>query len=224
MAAMGFVLAVGITFSAINGFYKRKVNKLEDSYTAQIQEVNDKAIAAEAHADSVDFIVAQYRLENDSINKVKEWYRLDRDRLENELIEAWNLIFDAEYDENYIMIYNRYPTEDSLVYPFSGEQIKGIALDLVRLDYKDSLSINQEKLLEAIRIQLNKSIILVDKLNIERQDLEFLNKEMSTAMAAKIEELHMSEEEVAELKRKLRVRTAGGAGAIIGLVALLILL
>ena len=221
---MAVVLAVGITFSTINGFYKRKVNKLEDSYTAQIQEVNDKAIAAEAHADSVDFIVAQYRLENDSINKVKEWYRLDRDRLENELIEAWNLIFDAEYDENYIMIYNRYPTEDSLVYPFSGEQIKGIALDLVRLDYKDSLSINQEKLLEAIRIQLNKSIILVDKLNIERQDLEFLNKEMSTAMAAKIEELHMSEEEVAELKRKLRVRTAGGTGALIGLVALLILL
>lgn len=221
---MAFVLAVGITFSIFDGVYKRKINKIEESYTAQIQEVNDRAIVAEAHADSVDFIVVQYKRENDSINKVKDWYRWDRDRLEDELVEAWNHIFDADFDENYTMVQNRYPTDDSLQYPFSGEQVKGIALDLVRLDYKDSIINNQKKVIELIRIQLNKSDTMIDKLNEERHDLEFLNTQLRKELAVKIEELQISEEEFAELKKKLRIRTAGGAGAIIGLAALLILL
>ena len=221
---MAVVLAIGITFSAINGFYKRKLDRIEESYTVQIQEINDRAIVAEQHADSVDFIVAQYEQSMDSINKVKEWYRWDRDRLENELIDAWNHIFDADIDENYTMLQNRYPTNDTLKYPFSGEQVKGIALDLIRLDYKDSMINNQKKVIELIRIQLNKSGAMIIELDKERHDLEYLNAQLLRELAIRTEELKISEEEFAELKRKLRVRTAGGVGTIVALAALIILL
>lgn len=224
MAAMAVVLSAGITFSAINGFYKRKVNKIEESYSAQIQEVNERAIIAEQHADSVDFIVARHVIEMDSINKVKNWYRKDRDRLEGELIDAWNEIFDAGIDANYDWLQIRYLTEDTLRFPFSGEQVQGIALDLIRLDYKDSLYNNQLKIAEALEIQLAKSNHMIDQLNIERQDLEFINNELRMAAAARIEKLGLSEEENAMLRKRVRRIGAGGTGIGLGLLALLFFL
>ncbi len=224
MIGAAFVLAGVLTFSVINGFYKRKITKIEESYTAQVYEINNRAIAAEAHADSVDFIVVRHEQEMDSINKVKDWYRWDRDRLEGELINAWNEIFDAGIDANYDWLHARYPTEDSLKFPFSGEQVQGIALDLIRLDYKDSLYNNQLKIAEALEIQLAKSNHMVDQLNIERHDLEFLSVKMSNDLAAKIEELGQSAEENAMLRKRVRKIGAGGTGVGLGLLALLFLL
>jgi len=224
VAGVVFVLACGITFGIINGIYKRKITKIENSYTAQIFEVNEKAVIAQQHADSVDFIIAQYEHSIDSLNRVKDWYRKDRDRLEKELIDAWNEIFDATVDANYDWLQARYPTNDTLRYPFSGEQVKGIALDIIKLDYKDSVLNNYKSLEETLRIQIEKSARTIDLLNNERQDLEVINADLRKQLAAKIEELGLSEEESAMLRKRVRRVGAGGTGVGLGLLALLFLL
>jgi len=224
VAGVAFVLACGITFGIVNSLYKRKIAKIENSYTAQISEVNKKAVIAQQHADSVDFIVEQYEHSIDSLNKVKEWYRKDRARLEQELVDAWNEIFDATIDTNYDWLQARYPTDDTLQYPFSGEQVKGIALDIIKLDFKDSVINNYRSLEETLRIQIEKSAATIDLLNNERQDLELINADLREQLAAKIEELGLSEEESAMLRRRVRRYGAGGAGVGLGLLALLLLL
>ena len=224
LVGAAFIIAGVLVFGIVNRVYKNKITKIEESYTAQILEVNKEAIAAKAHADSVDFIVARHVIEMDSINKVKNWYRKDRDRLEGELIDAWNEIFDAGIDANYDWLQIRYLTEDTLRFPFSGEQVQGIALDLIRLDYKDSLYNNQLKIAEALEIQLAKSNHMIDQLNIERQDLEFINNELRMAAAARIEKLGLSEEENAMLRKRVRRIGAGGTGIGLGLLALLFFL
>jgi hypothetical protein len=224
LAGAAFIIAGGLVFGILNGIYKRKITKIEESYTAQIYEVNSRAVAAEAHADSVDFIIALYERSIDSINEVKRWYKWDRDRLEGELIDAWNEIFDAGIDANYDWLHARYPTEDSLKFPFSGEQVQYIALDLVKLDFKDSVIHNHLRLEQVLRIQIEKNADIIDLLGGERERLEFENSQLLNELAAKIEELGESAEENAMLRKRVRKIGAGGTGVAIGLVALLFLL
>jgi hypothetical protein len=224
LAGAAFIIAGGLVFGIVNRIYKNKITKIEESYTAQILEVNKEAIAAKEHADSVDFMYARHKLEMDSISKIEAKLRWENEQFKVELTNAWHLIFDATEDENYTSLQIKYPSEDTLKYPFSGEQVKGIALDLVKLDYKDSLYNNQLKIAEALEIQLAKSNHMVDQLNVERQGLEFINSELRIEAAARIEELGLSKEENAMLRKRVRRIGAGGAGVGLGLLALLLLL
>ena len=72
--------------------------------------------------------------------------------------------------------------------------------------------------------QLKKSKHLIDVLNVERQDLEYLNNKMLSQLVTKLEENKLSQEEIAELKKALNKWRLGGAGTALGIVALLILL
>jgi len=225
IAGASFIVAGVIVFGILSRVYKNKMDKIENSYTAQITQIENQRDAAKAHADSVDFMYARHKIEMDSISKIEARLRWENDQFKVELTNAWHIIFDATEDENYTSLQIRYPSDDTLKYPFSGEQVKGIALDLVKLDFKDSLYNNQLLISDLLRLQLEKSNHMVDQLNIERQDLEFLNDKIYTQLAAKTEELRVTEEEVAELKKKLRIRTAGGVGGVLlAGAALLILL
>ena len=225
LAGAAFVVAGVLVFGILNRVYKNKIGRIENSYTAQITQIEDQRDAAKAHADSVDFMYSRHKIEMDSISKIEARLRWENEQFKVELTNAWHIIFDATEDENYTSLQIQYPTEDTLKYPFSGEQVKGIALDLVRLNFMDSLYNNQLEISKLLEIQLEKSNHMVDKLNVERQDLEFLNDKIYTQLAAKTEELRVTEEEVAELKKKLRIRTAGGVGGVLlAGAALLILL
>jgi len=224
IAGASFIVAGVIVFSILSRVYKNKMDRIENSYTVQVAQIENQKAALKAHADSVDFMLAQYEQDIDSINKVKDWYRWDRDRLEGELIDAWNEIFDAGVDANYDWLHARYPTEDTLKFPFSGEQVQGIALDLVKLDYKDSVINNHMSLEKTLNIQIEKNANIIDLLGEERDALLFSNSELLNGMAAKIEELGRSEEENAMLRRRVRRIGAGGTGVALGLLGLLILL
>jgi hypothetical protein len=155
---------------------------------------------------------------------VGDKYKWEIEHLKEELIDAWNNIFDADIDENYEWLQARYPSDDSLNYGFAGEQVKGIALDLIRGDYKDSI-IGKMQLKELnLRAQLLTSSEMIATLYKERDEWEFLRTSLYDRLAAKTEELNMSDQEVEELKKKLRVTYGTGGGILAGLIVLALLL
>ena len=224
IALMACVIGGGIAFGVVSKIYKNKIAKIEDSYHIQIAQIEEQKDIFKFHSDSVDAVLAQYEIEIDSLHKIDISHRWEIDYLKDELTNAWNEIFDATVNENYNFLQNRYLTEDSLLYPFSGEQVKGIALDIVKLDYRDSVIVNSEEMIRSLRVTLLKTNNMVDVLYQERNEMELLTEELYDQLAAKTEELQVTDEEFEAIRKKLRIRTAGGIGTIVGLAALLILL
>ena len=117
--------------------------------------VNYQKDSLASHSDSINNILDRIRAENDSLFKIDHLHRVEIDGLKNRLKTALNDMFDEmTEDAHYEALQFMFFTTDSLVYPFSGEQIKAIHIDLVEGMYKDSI-ITEYELNEEILINHN---------------------------------------------------------------------
>ena len=228
IAGVAILLTIGLMFTIFYGLYKRNLRQIEEIYIAQIHQVELSKDSLQVHSDSVDLVLAQYELKNDSLGKVILWYKVDRDRLQDELKEALNDMWDHYLNDNGLYAYDylqgRYLSKDTLEYLFSGDQVTYMATDIIRGDYLDSLLNIESARSLSLTNQVTNYKEMVGTLKTDRDKLEYITDDLYKQIAARIEESRLTKEENAILTKALRKWKAGSIGAGIGLVALLILL
>ena len=225
---IGFLLAGAITFGILDRFYKKKVDRIESSYTAQLGGLQDDRDSLKIHSDSIDVLLTIYKAKIDSLGQIDVNHKVEIDRLEDELAAALNDMWDQYLEDQGLYAYDylqgRYLSKDTLEYLFSGQQVTHMATDIIKGDYLDSLLvIEQDRTLSLQQQVLNyKEIesILID----ERDDFALLTVDLQMRLETAIRENQLSAEEIARLEKALRKWRLGGAGAGIGLALLLILL
>ena len=222
---LGVVVAIWITSKVIGGLYDREISDIDQEHDYQIAVVNYQKDSLASHSDSINNILDRIRAENDSLFKIDYLHRVEIDRLKGDLKTALNEMFDnLTEDAHYDMLQNMYPTFDSLVYPFSGEQIKDIHMDLVRSMYKDSIITEYELNEEILRSQVLNYAEMADILIIEKDNLEELIKDLQNQLIAKIEQDKLNEKEIARLEKIINKFRAGGIGVVGAAILLLIFL
>ena len=228
IACASFVIAGIITFSILDGVYKRKVNKIKESYTVQNEQIAFERDSLKVHADSIDFVVALYKSRNDSLEVNDGLHRVEIDDLKLRLRTVLNDMWDQYLNDNGLYAYDylqgRYLSKDTLDYLFSGEQVLYMATDIIKGDYLDSLLTMEQNRILGLKNQVVNYKGMVSTLEKDRDEFKFLTDKLYDKLATKIEELQLSEEEIAELKNKLLKTRLAGGGIGLGLLALLILL
>lgn len=209
-AALACVVAIGATWGLLDRRYERNLNEIENSYDAEINKINAARDSLKVKTDSISAILAAYEAELDSLHKIDNKHRVEIDHLKVELKQALNWVFDALIDDNYIYLQERFPREDSLDYPFAGNQVKSIAMKIVEGDYKDSILDEQFALEQILRAELLTSSAMVSTLYKERDDFQYLTDRLYEQLAIKTKEGKLSDEEIARLKKALNKWRIGG--------------
>lgn len=222
-AFLACVLAVGVTYFVLDGVYKRNIADIRDSYAVQMYELKLEKDSVKIAFDSVTTLMSAYEAELATLVKKAAVHKAEIDHLETELKKALNWVFDALIDENYEYLQNRFPPEDSLEYPFAGNQVKSMAMAIVEGDYKDSIISEQKSLERIIRERLTTNSIMLSTLYKERNDFEFLTAHLYDQLAIMAKENQLTEEEAARLKKALNKWRIGGLGTM-GFAALLLIL
>lgn len=222
-AALACAIAVGSTWWLLDKKYDRDLAEIENSYNAEITEINNAKDSVQNAFDSVTVVLRAYEAELATLNKKEAQHKAEIDHLETELKKVLNWFFDATVDDNYKYLQDRYPTEDSLTYPFAGNQVKSMAMAIVEGDYKDSIISEMDSLQLILRAKLMTSSAMISSLYRERNEFELLTTKLYTNLAIMAQEKKISQEEEARLRKALNKWRMGGLGGL-GFAALVLIL
>jgi len=177
----------------------------------------------QAHSDSIEVVLARYKYLVDSLEVIVISKDEDIAKLNKGLEEALAEIEEYTYDENYIYLQGRYPTQDTLEFPFSGPQISMISREVITFDYTDSLyrQYIDISILQARQLDYKEEII--NTLHGEKDKLNILAQDLYKLLADRDQALFYTEAELAKIK-KARNMWAGGAIGSAGFLLLLLLL
>ena len=223
--ALGGIIIGGIVFGIMDRIHRRNTNSITQVYNAQMAAIQYQRDSLEHHADSIDFVLAQKQAKFDSLQKVDKYHQSEIERLRMELLGVLNDMFDDLTEEaHYQALQKMFPTKDSLVFPFSGDQVKKIHIAVVAGQYKDSLIVEYQLADKVLRAQIATTLSQIDVLSIEKQDLRYLADKLYKQLAVKTEENKLTAEELEDLKKQLRRMKAGGAVGVLGVIAILLLI
>ena len=90
------------------------------------------------------------------------------------LSEALEAIREATPDENYTLLQEMYITNDTLEYPFSGEQVSLIAEDVVQKEADEALMKQYEDVIISMRGRMAVSDEVIVMLTTENSNLDLL--------------------------------------------------
>jgi len=222
------LIAMGATFGIMDRIYKKNISEINATHVAEVTAIQSSRDSLRFHSDSIDMVLSAYEAKIDSLESDDIKHRVEIDDLKMRLKRVLNDMWDRYLEDNGLYAYDylqgRYLSQDTLEYLFSGEQVTHIATDIIKGDYLDSLlKIEQARLVNLEKQVINYKVINSTLVN-ERDDCELLADELYKQLAAKIEENKLSEEEIADLKRKLRRLRASGIIGAAGVALLLILL
>jgi len=216
-----------ILLSVSSWYSNRLLRKEKDRtsyYYSLFKEVENKKDSLQHHTDSIQVILDKYRYLIDSLETAIVGLNDQTSYLNSKLEEALEEIESVSYDDNYAWLQNRYPTKDTLEYPFSGNQVKEITRTIVTFDYTDSLYQNQIDISILQQGQLKYKDEMITILEREKDNMNDEIKKLYDRIALKINENQLKDEEIAKLKKALRLWQVGaisGGGFVV--LALLLL-
>jgi len=192
-------------------------------YYGMFKENEAAKDALQVYADSIQVIVDKYMYLVDSLEVLVETNYTQISYLKEGLNNALEDIQNMTPNEHYQYLQVRYPYGDSLEYLFTKEQVGYLTSAVITLDYTDSLYANQIDVSVLQAAQLGYKDEIIRTLQDENADLNLKAQELHDAIAVKLEDLQYSEEEIARLKKALRMWQGGSIGAA-GFVVLILLL
>ena len=215
----GLLLGV-LVGSVVSRIYNKKIDKIENTYQARDAKMNREIDSLRNYNDSLDIVLAHKTYIADSLYKLDLVNKRYIAELRQDLIDAVNWIFDNGSDSNYVYLQNRYPTKDTLEYPFAGDQVTSITADIVKGDYLDSIC----KALQDNDMVLRKRILnhlgTIQVLEQDRDDLNKLIDDLYSQIATRNKDIKLKDEQVVRLRKIL----AGSISANALLLTFLLLL
>lgn len=211
-------------FSWLSNRHLRKEKERTSYYYSLFKDMESKKDSLQSHSDSVEVVLARYQYLIDSLETAVVGLNEQTVYLNAELEKALKEIDDLTYDENYDWLQSRYPTEDTLEYPFAGEQVKQMTKELLTFDYTDSLYQAQIDVSILQEAQLGYKDEIIKTLKEERDDLQKLATRLYDQLAIKVNENQLKDEEIAKLRKALNMWRIGAitGGAFVVLVLLLV--
>jgi len=192
--------------------------------TTELTNVYNQRDAIQEQKDSLVIELAFYKSIVDSLDVlVEDNYRQISD-LNESLQRAMDEVSKFTPDEAYLFLQQKYITQDTLYkYPFSGEQTKQIASDIKEYEYKDSLLLEYMDISMRLENQRSWDKFIIEALQDENIDLDEQLNLLLDDLETYIKEGEESDQEIARLKRALRMWQAGSIGAAAALALILLL-
>lgn len=221
---VGIVLGIGCTYYILNKIHDKEVTRIQNKYNSELQALESQRDSVINTNIELEKMLAEYKALIDSFELVDEHHKAEIDRLNMELLEALDNVLEASSDLNYDFLQQRYVTTDTLQFPFAGNQVDSLAIAVVENDYNDNLLVEYAAIENALRGQLAISEETINNLVKNKDRLNLLVDKLYRDLAVKTKENSLKDEEIAKLKKALRMWKAGslGAGAFVVLVLLLI--
>jgi hypothetical protein len=223
--AAGVALVAFVTFKVADRIYERDLDSIYESYGARLSELRIEKDSIQRRADSIDFVLDKRDAEFQALVRVEQEHRQEIDRLNAELLGAYNDLFDVwTEDEHYKSLQVMFPTEDSLKYPFAGHQVKDMHVRIVDGIYKDSLLVEYASLNNILKGQLNNVQGSLGIVEVERDDCLTRNMLLYAQMNGTVKENLDLKKENKKLKKERRITRGIGGGILAGLAVALIAL
>jgi hypothetical protein len=220
---VGCVTAAFVAYYVLDNLHTKEVVAINYAHTLELERIANERDSVQVYADSVDVVLARYKRLTDSLIVVDEGHQSEIDRLNMELETALEDVVVASYDDNYDWLQRRYITTDSLEYPFSGEQVSDIAVDLLEGEYAEYILDKKDDIILVLRDQMTVSDSTIMTLTRNRDDLNALANKLYADLKLKEEEDILKDDQIVKIEKAKRMWRTGALGAG-GFIVLLLLI
>lgn len=225
---MGLFLGVSLAFNIIQKQNAIRLAESQAELNNVLQVITIEKDSLKVANDSIQSILNEYMFLVDSLDVLVEGNKRQLTYLNYKLTQALNKIDELSPDDIYDAVIGEYLDASSTIvsssetYSFTEDQTKEILKDAIRVNYLDSMVIEQRKMVQRMHTQMilkDDIISTLEKDNhLKNVFIERLYRDLSNTTI----QLDLSEADNRRLKKALRLWQTGSIGA--GGALLLILL